>query len=124
MNWQLVNIFIGILSFSLFMILQAIVINGVYECFQGKEWVDLNKGAVWSGNIFYPIARFLKTHIKNQTVLRPVFLCVKCMASFWGAATFWPAVILLFGFNWIEVLVFIFDCFALVYLNYYFFKKV
>lgn len=45
------------------------------------------------------------------------------MASFWGAVTYWPAVIYLFGFNLVEIPVFIFDVFILVTTNWIIYKK-
>jgi hypothetical protein len=32
--------------------------------------------------------------------------------------------LIVFGFNWSEVLIFVWDVFILVYLNYYFYKKI
>lgn len=113
-----------IIGFGIFVFLQSLAINGVHECFKGREWVDLDKGPQSSGMIFYPIARWVDKKIKSEWVKQPLFKCVKCQSSIWGALTFWPIVIWLFGFHLIEILIFIWDMFILVYLNYFFYKKV
>jgi hypothetical protein len=110
--------------FGIFVVLQSLAINGIHECFKGSEWKDLNKGDTYSGMIFYPIARWMKRNIKQQWILKPTVDCIKCASSFWGAITYWPIVLIVFGFYTVEILIFIFDMFILVYLNYFFYKKV
>ena len=110
-----------ILSFVLFMIIQSLVINGIYECFQGKM-VKYMDGEKPEGNILYPIKRLFEKHISIYWQ-RPLWGCVRCMSSFWGSITFWGTIIPIFGFYWFEVWVWMLDMFALVYLNYYFYSK-
>jgi hypothetical protein len=54
---------------------------------------------------------------------KPIIQCIKCMASFWGALTFWPVVLFLFGFNLIEIPIFFADMFSLAYLNWVLYLK-
>jgi hypothetical protein len=54
---------------------------------------------------------------------KPIIQCIKCMSSFWGALTFWPVVLFLFGFNWLEIPVFFADMFSLTYLNWVLYLK-
>jgi hypothetical protein len=53
----------------------------------------------------------------------PLYSCIKCMSSVWGAITFWPIVVYLFRFHWIQIGIFLFDVPILCSLNYYIYKK-
>ena len=98
------------ICFVIFIFVQSIFINGVKSCFD-------------KGMIFEKAGIWLEQAIKNEWVKKPVFKCVKCMASVYGAATFWPLVLYLFGFSIIEIYVFIIDVFSLVVLNFWIYKK-
>lgn len=98
-----------VFSFVIFLILQSLFINGMFDCFQ-------------KGNILYPVRLFLSKYI-SEYFQRPLFSCIKCMSSVYGAGTFWPLVLYWFGFNWFEVYLFIFDVGILVYLNFWLFKR-
>lgn len=110
MNYQILNTVILLIGFILFILLQSLVINGIYECFQ-KDM------------IFYSIRVFLSEYL-SKTLQKPIFGCIKCCASFYGFITYVPFVYFVFGFKWIEIPMFIADVFSLVYLNYQFYKKV
>lgn len=125
MTEQLIN-FLGYLGgFAVFVVLQALAINGIKEALTGGLLKDDLSGKVtYQGNILYMIApKFLEKH-KHRYWSRPLWSCIRCMASFHGALTYWPVVIIFFGFNWIEVLVFVFDVFVLTTLNYLVYKKI
>lgn len=109
-------------GFLLLLVLQAWVINGVHDSFSGKWKLDDGK-IVKEGMIFYPLAYWLDNRIKNEWIKKPLWKCVKCMASVWGALTFWPVVLFVFGFHFFELYIFVCDVFALVYLNYFFYKR-
>jgi hypothetical protein len=111
-------------SVLLFILLQAMVINGAFEAFRGKCLNDIEKGRICDGNIFYKLNPEFFERNKDKTWAKPFFGCVKCMASVWGAITFWPTAILLFGFHWEQFGIFVMDVFALVFVNFYLFKKV
>lgn len=99
-----------IVCFLLFVICQSLAINGLKETFS-KE------------HIFYPIAKFMDEKISAEWIKKPVYKCVRCMSSVWGTVTFWGFVIPIFGFYKIEIPIFIFDVFMLVYINYFFYKR-
>lgn len=71
----------------------------------------------------------LEVYTKHEVYYYPVWLrkpliqCIKCMASFWGGLTFWPVVLYLFGFHFLEIPIFFADMFSLVYINWIFYKK-
>lgn len=116
---------IYMVCFLLFTVLQAWCINGIHSCFKGNMLVDGVSGKVdYQGMVFYMMApKFFESN-KNKAWSKPFFSCVMCMASVWGALTFWPLVIYLFGFRWLELYVFGLDVFILVYLNKYFYSKI
>jgi len=74
------------------------------------------------GEIFEKAARRI-TYLLGPWWSKPVCGCVKCMASFWGTITYWPAVLLIFGFHWWEVALWVPDLFILVYLNWFLYKR-
>lgn len=70
--------------------------------------------------------RFVKPedkYIYPVWLRKPIIQCIKCMSSFWGALTFWPVVLFLLGFNWLEIPVFFADMFSLTYINWILYKK-
>lgn len=97
-------------SFLVFCILQAMFINGVKEAFS-------------EGNILYGLNRWLTENIKKDWILKPLFKCVRCMASWHGAITFFPTAIYLFGFQWVQLPIYVFNVGILCYLNYWFYKR-
>lgn len=114
-----------IIFFSIFIVLQALTINGINTCFKGTKVIDDASGKVsYDGMIFYMIAPKFFEKYRHSTWAKPIFSCIKCMASFWGAITFWPLVIYLFGWHWVELLIFVFDVFILTFLNFYLYKKI
>jgi hypothetical protein len=98
--------------FVIFLLVQSLFINGVHYCFE-------------KDNIFYKIKpSFFDKHKKEKTWwTMPLWGCVRCMASVYGFATFWPFVIDIFGFHSIEPFVFVMDVFALVTLNWIIYRK-
>lgn len=62
-------------------------------------------------------------YVYSKWLRKPIIQCVKCMASFWGALTFWPIVLFLFGFNYLEIPVFFADMFSLTYISWILYKK-
>lgn len=98
-----------LLPFFIFTILQSLFINGVKEAFG-------------EGHILYPVNKFLTKRL-SEYWRRPLFGCIRCMASFYGAITFFPFAIYLFGWRWEEIPVYFFDVGILIYLNFYFYKK-
>lgn len=112
-----------IISFSIFVILQSLVINGIKTCFEGGCTNDIEKGIVCKGMIFYKLNPEFFERNKDTWWSPAVFTCIKCMASLWGTITYWPVVLFLFDFHFIEILVFIFDLFILVTLNWIIYKK-
>ncbi len=124
MNVPLTDIFLYLFGFCLFVTLQALAINGVKEALTGSAIKDDLSGKInYQGNVLYMMApRFFEKY-KYRYWSKNLWTCIKCMSSFWGALTYWPLVIIVFGFNWIEVLIFVWDVFILVYLNNFFYKK-
>ena len=78
-------------------------------------------GAAEKGYILEKPAEWLKKKLGWWS--KPVVGCVKCGSSFWGAMTYWPVVLWVFGFEWWQVPVFVTDVFVLVFLSWYLFKR-
>jgi hypothetical protein len=106
-----------------FMFIQSLFINGMYELFQGKCVQDMNKGRICDGNLMYKISPEFFERNKNKVWFRPLGSCVKCMSSLYSILTFWPLVLYVFGFHWIEIYAWVLDSVALISLNYWVFKK-
>lgn len=117
------DICIYVLSDLIFVIMQSFAINGVYELFRGKKMNDINKGIYYAGNLFYMIAPNFLEKNKEKKWAQPIYGCVRCMASAWSAIFFFPFVIYLFGFYWIEIPIWAFNAFVLVSLNYAIYKR-
>ena len=100
-----------VVSFSLFVVLQSLAINGVKICFQ-------------EGMIFYKFGEWLKVNVNNKELLRPIFTCIICMSSAWSAITFFTVVLPIYGFKWIELVIWVWDAFILCALNGYIYKKI
>lgn len=98
-----------LISFFVFIILQSLFINGVKDLFG-------------EGMILYKFRKFIDNNVKDFW-RKPIYSCTKCMSSLYGAITFFPTVIYLFGFRWEEIPVLIFDVCILVYTNYFFYKR-
>lgn len=67
--------------------------------------------------------KFDEKYVYSKWLRKPIIQCIKCMSSFWGILTFWPVVLFLFGFNWLEIPVFFADMFSLTYINWILYKK-
>ena len=110
MNWHILHIVIGLVAFILFVILQAVFINGLKLSFEKGDVLE------WWPSL-------VKRVIANEYLRKPFYSCVKCMASLYGAATFWPCVIYLFGYKPVEIPVFIADVVILSWLNIFIYKR-
>lgn len=117
------EIFYYIGSFCLFIILQSLAINGIYYAFSGGCLNDIDKGKICKGNIFFLINPDFFDKNKDKEWARPIFSCVRCMASTYSIITYWPVVLYLFGFHWIEIFVWVFDVCILASLNWLIFRK-
>lgn len=114
-----------LICFSIFVVLQALAINGIYEAFRGNRFEDgVTKKVQYTGMVFYMMAPAFFERNKNKNWSKPFYSCIKCMASVYGAITFWSVVLSIFGFHVIEILIFIFDVCILCYLNFYFYKRI
>jgi len=119
------DVLLYLISFSFFVVLQSLAINGWHECFTGQKLVDGPTGKIdYQGMIGYMIAPKWIEKNKKKVWLKPIVGCIKCESSVIGGITFWGTVLPIFGFHLIEILPFIFDVFILVYLNFFFYKKV
>lgn len=123
MNPKLIDDILYLVGFCLFVVLQSLFINGIHYALQGSCVNELNKGKVCKGNVFYMIGPSFFERNKNKWWSSPIFSCIKCMSSVWGAITFWPVVVYLFGFHWVQIGVFLFDVPILCSLNYYIYKR-
>lgn len=99
-----------LISFFVFVVLQSLFINGV-------------KAAMEEGNILFGFSKFIEKNVKSEFIKKPLVSCIKCMASVYGAITFWPTVLIVFGFAWWQVPVFVADVFILVTLNWWIYKR-
>lgn len=117
------QIVLYLISYLIFVFLESLAINGVYEAFKGSCYEDLKKGRVCSGNIFYKInPEFFERH-KGKNWTLPLWGCVKCQSSVIGGVMFWGAIIPIFGFHWVEFPMYVFNTFILVPLNWILYKK-
>jgi hypothetical protein len=98
-----------IVEFLLFAFAQSIVILGIanasekgYILERPSEMIRRVLGPVWS---------------------KPIIGCVRCMSSFWGSATYWPVVIWKYDFHGWQFGIWVADVFALVYLNWFLYKR-
>lgn len=112
-----------LIALSIFMVLQSLAINGIYECFKGSRHIADNGTVTYNGMVFYKIAPKFFEKYRHRWWSKPLWSCIKCMASVYGALTYWPMVIWLFGFHPMEIAVYIVDVFILVYLNAFFYNK-
>jgi hypothetical protein len=108
---MIVNAVLYLFGFLVLIFVQGVVINGIFESFNGDM-------------IFSPIKRWLNKNVSRKWILKPLVNCIKCASSFWGAVTFFPTVLILFGWHWQELPVFVFDVFALVNINFFIYKNV
>ncbi len=107
----MMNLFFGLLSFMVFVFLQALFINGINE--------SMVEGMVLSG-----VKKWVNRNIKSEFWTKPITGCVRCMASFWGGiVTFLPTAFILFGFHWWETPLFIVDVVILVSVNFIVYKR-
>jgi len=97
------------ITFLLFMLIQAMFINGVKE-------------STGEGMILENPARWIREKLGTYWS-KPFFGCIRCMSSVYGFITYWPAVLYKFGFEWWQVPVFIIDVFCLVYLTWFLYKR-
>lgn len=111
------------LEFSLFVIIQALVINGIHFCFSFSCTDDIHQGIICKGNVFYKLApKFFQAN-KGKTWTLPLYGCVRCMSSVWGTITYWPVAVYLFGFNGFEIFVWMVDILTLVSVTWVVYKK-
>lgn len=118
------DILLYLICFFIFILVQGLYINGVYECCRGEKLVDSISGKVdYQGMVFYELAPKFFENNKRKKWSKMFWSCVKCMASFHSAVTFWPLVIYLFGWHTIEVPIYILDAFSLVSVNWWIYKR-
>lgn len=109
MNWQLLNIILGMLAFLVFCILESLVINGIRSTTEKGMifekpalWVQKKLGPFWS---------------------HPVVGCIKCSGLSYGGLMFWPAVLQAFGFHWWQVPLYFVNALILSVISWYFYKR-
>lgn len=98
-----------VISFLVFIVLQSMFINGVKELYS-------------EGMLFYKFRLFIDKYISDFW-RKPIYSCIRCMAGLYGAITFFPTTIYLFGWKWELIPVYIFDVGILIFLNFYFYKR-
>lgn len=99
-----------LILFLFFLFIESLVINGVRECFS-------------EGNIFYKLFGSFIEKNKDNWWTYPLWSCVRCMSSTYGSVLFWTVTYPLFGVNYFTIIGWGINCFALVSLNYYIYKK-
>lgn len=112
-----------LICFSIFVVLQSLMLNGLYECFRGASMLkDNGDHDHYDGMIFYMIApKFFERNKKKFWA--KTYTCIKCISGWGGTLTFWIVIIPAFGFYWFEFVGYVFDIFILVALNPFFYKK-
>lgn len=120
---MITDVLVYLICFSIFVVLQSLAINGIYECFKGSKLVDGISGKVdYQGMIFYMIAPEFFERNKFKFWAK-TYTCIKCMAGWAGTISFWLVVLPIFGFHWIEVTVNILDVCILISLNWFVYKR-
>jgi hypothetical protein len=109
------------MEFILMMFVQAIFINGLHIAFKG--YID-DEGKK-HGNILFMIVSY-RTYGKNYYWTKPLWDCIKCMASVWGTVSFG---LLCYCFGWdvwnfAGVCAWLVDVIGLIYLSYFLYKLV
>lgn len=118
------DVVLYLIGYLIFLLIEALAINGVYEAFKGNCWEDLKRGRLCEGNIFYKInPSFFEKH-RGKSWTLPLWGCVKCQSSIIGGIIFWGAVLFLFGFHWVEIPIYVCNTFVLVTLNWIIYKKI
>lgn len=105
--------------------MQSLAINGLHYAFKWESKKKENGEIEIVGNVLFPIAKFFGT-LKHPFFIwayKPMFSCVRCMSSFWGAVTFFPFVIWIFGFQFWQIGMYAFDVLILCTLNWLIYKK-
>ncbi len=125
MRPELLNYVLYGICFLIMVFIQALIINGIHECFQGEAIRDdLKQKTFYQGMIFYMIAPKFFERNKYKFWAKNIYGCVKCMSSTFGAITYFPLVIWLFGFRWVEIPIFFADVFCLVVMNWLIYKRI
>lgn len=104
------DIFILLVCFILFVLIEALAINGVYESFT-------------KGNIFHRIAPGFIDRNREKWWTKPLYSCTKCMSSVWGSLFYWVIVLQVFGFHSIEISGWVINVFMLVVVNFQIYKR-
>lgn len=104
-----IELFFLLVSFIVFVLIQAVAINGVYESFQ-------------SGQIFHKIAPKFIDDNRKKWWTKPLYSCVKCMSSVVGGLLFWGTIVPVFGFYFFEIWIWFIDVFVLVVVNFQIYK--
>jgi hypothetical protein len=105
----MVDIFLLLVSFLIFVLLQSLFINGV-------------KYSMSEGMILEGLSKWLRSKLGNYW-FKPFGGCVSCMSSVYGTITFWVSIFPIFGFSFYELWVWVVDVFILVVLNFIIYKK-
>lgn len=107
---MIVDFVIGLIGFSAFVILQALLINGLKE-------------AMREGMILQWFPWLVNRVIRNEFWRKPWHSCVQCMSGPFGTVSFWGVILPVFGFHYQEIPISIADCFILVFVNGIIYKK-
>mgnify|MGYP000883416007 CR=1 FL=1 len=122
---MIADLILYLIGFLLFVFIQGIIINGIHECLQGSAIKDELKGKIfYQGMVIYMLAPKFFERVKNETWFKPFGGCIKCMSSVYGALTYFPFVIGIFGFHLCEIPIFIADIFCLVVINWQIYKRI
>lgn len=91
-------------------------------CFSQSIFINGVKASMDEGMILSGFRKWIMA--KNEFLGKPLGGCIKCMSSLFGGISYWPVVVFLFGFKWVEIPVFVANVFCLVYINFYLYKKI
>lgn len=117
------DLLIRLIEFLIFVFLQSLFINGWNESFKGGCVKNIDGTTRCDGMIFYKLKpSFFEKH-KGKWWTLPLWGCVKCESSVIGCLTFFSFVLPVYGFEWVEIPIFVCDVFILVPLNWFVNKK-
>lgn len=123
----MLDILIYAVLFLILIYCQSLFINGISYCFKIEPKKDLEGKMIGiDGGIFHKISFWINEREKNWFwgfIRKPLFACIRCMASFWGTLTYWSVALTVLGYHWQEVTFWIFDIGILISLNWIVYKK-
>jgi hypothetical protein len=105
----MIEVFYGLICFFVFVVLQALFINGL-------------KASMDEGMILENYLKWVKMNF-SEFWQKPFGTCIRCLSSTGGFITYWPIALSIFGYKHWMIPVFVADVFILVSVSFFIYKK-